>query len=345
MSAARRTGPGFGKGRAMISRRSILAGAGAAVGLAALLRAQHGAAATVPRIGFLFAAAPPPVAARMDAFREGLAAQNLVDGRNVIFEERYAYGDLTRLPALARELVRLPVSVIVTGGSTATRPALDATTRIPIVMGQDNDPVGAGFVQSLARPGGNVTGLSTLVPELSAKQLALLTELVPGLSRVAAFGDAGEPGNATSVAEVRRAAAMLGVELQYLDRRELGGVRELFAAAKRARAGAVLVLASAYLFAHQSEMIAIALASRMPALYAHPDIVGSGGLATYGVNAVELFRYAAIYVVRILNGAKPADMPIEQPTKFEFVINMKTARLLDLAIPKSVLLRADEVIQ
>ena len=326
----------------MIGRRNFLAGLGA---MAVAGRALGQQRAEIPKIGMLFAAAPSAVAARIDAFRKGLAALGYHDGKQFAFEIRYAYGELERLPALAVELARLPVNVIVTGGSSATRPALDATSTIPIVMGQDNDPVGSGVVASLARPGGNVTGLSTLVPELSAKQLALLSEMVPGLARVAVFGDSGEAGNTQSVAEAERAAARLNIQAIYLDLRKVGDPAQLFAAAIRQRAGAVLVLASGYLFARQDEVVALASKSGLPAMYAHPEFVRQGGLATYGVNVLDLFRRAAGYVGRILKGAKPADLPIEQPTKLEFVINLKAAKALGLTIPQSVLLRADEVIQ
>jgi putative tryptophan/tyrosine transport system substrate-binding protein len=324
------------------SRRKFLASL-SALAAADIARAQP--RLDIPRIGLLFAAAPPAVAARIDALRTGLAALGYVEGARFVFEPRYAYGDLARLPVLAKELARMPVDVIVTGGSSATRPALDATATIPIVMAQDNDPVGARVVASLARPGGNVTGLSTLVPELSAKQLALIGELVPGVARIALFGDSGEAGNAQSVAEAERAAARLNVEVQYLDLRKIGDPAQLFAAATRGRAGAVLVLASGYLFARQDEVVALALKARLPALYAHPEFVGRGGLATYGVNVLGLFRQTAGYVVKILNGAKPADLPVEQPTKFELVINLKAAKALGITIPQSLLLRADEVIQ
>jgi putative ABC transport system substrate-binding protein len=323
-------------------RRAFLAGMSAA---AATRFARAQPRPDIPRIGLLFAAAPVAVAARVDAFRAGLAALGYVEGVRVAFEVRYANGDLSRLPALAAELVKLPVNVIVTGGSSATRPAAGATRTIPIVMGQDNDPVGSGFAASLARPGGNVTGLSTLVPELAAKQVALLAEMVPGVSRIALIGDASEAGNAQSVAEAERAAKRLNVDVQHLDARKAGDPAELFALAARGRAGAVLVLASGYLFARQREVTDGASRARLPALYAHPEFVRSGGLATYGVNVIELFRRAAGYVARILEGAKPADLPIEQPTKFEFVINLKTAKAIGIAIPQSLLLRADEVIQ
>jgi putative ABC transport system substrate-binding protein len=326
----------------MIPRRTFLGGL-AALAVARIAGAQQ--RTDLPRVGLLFAATPPAVAARVVAFREGLAALGYVEGKQVAFEIRYAHGDLTRLPALAEELARMRVNVIVTGGSSATRPALDATSTIPIVMGQDNDPVGSGIVASLARPGGNVTGLSTLVPELSAKQFALLSEIVPGVARVAIFGDSGEAGDAQSVAEAERAAARFNIQSQTLDLRKVGDPAQLFAAAAGGHAGAVLVLASAYLFTRQDEVVALALKARLPAIYAHPEFVRRGGLATYGVNVIELFRRSAGYVVKILNGTKPADLPIEQPTKIEFVINLKTAKAIGLSIPQSLLLRADELIQ
>ena len=190
-----------------------------------------------------------------------------------------------------------------------------------------------------------MTGLSTLVPELAAKQVALLAEIVPGVSRIAVIGDASEAGNAQSVAEAERAAKRLNIDVQYLDVRKAGDPAQIFALATRGRAGAVLVLASGYLFARQREVADLALRARLPALYAHPEFVRSGGLATYGVNVIELFGRAAGYVVKILGGAKPADLPIEQPTKFELVISLKVAKAIGIAIPQSLLLRADEVIQ
>ena len=326
----------------MIRRREFVAGL-AALAVVGPSRAQS--PSPLPRIGMLFAAAPPAVAARVNALGEGLAALGLLEGRQYAFEARYADGDLARLPALAAELVRLPVNIIVTGGSSATGPALRATRTIPIVMAQDNDPVASGFVASLARPGGNVTGFATVVPELAGKQLALLAEIVPGLSRVAVFGDSGEAGNAQSVAEAMAAAGSLKLEVAYADVRKQGGPAKLVEAAVHGRAGGVLVLASAYLFARQDELIALARKERLPAIYAHPEYVRAGGLATYGVNAIELFRRSAGYIVRILGGTSPAGLPVEQPTKFELVINMKTARALGLTIPQSVLVRADEVVQ
>lgn len=326
----------------MIDRRTFVAGLPA---LALHRVAFSQPRAELPRVGLLFAAAPSVVAPRVVALRQGMKALGYIENKHYVLEPRYADGDLARLPILVAELIGLPVQVVVSGGASATRPLLDATKSLPIVMGQENDPVGAGIVPSLARPEGNVTGLATLIPELSAKQLALLAEMLPGLMRVALIGDSGEAGNDPTVAEAITAARRLNLPLQYLDRRKVGEPPQLFAAATQGRAGAVLVLASAYLFARQGEMCDLALQARMPSLFAHWEYVRSGGLATYGVNVLDLFRYAATYVVEILEGARPRDLPIEQPTKLEFVINLRTAKQLNLTIPRSVLLRADEVIQ
>jgi putative ABC transport system substrate-binding protein len=230
----------------LVNKRRLLVAGLSTLVIAAGAHAQQRKA--IRRIGLLFAAAPPLVAARIESFRAGLAAQGYVEGKDVALEPRFAHGDLARLPALAVELARMPVDVIVTGGSAATGPATKASSTIPIVMAQDNDPVGSRFVSSLARPGGNVTGLSTLAPELSAKQLALLTEMLPGLARVAVIGDSAEAGNTQSVAEAQRAAARLGIQAQYLDVRTAGNLDQLFEAAGRGRPGAALVLASGHLF-------------------------------------------------------------------------------------------------
>lgn len=328
----------------MIGRRRFLAAAiGGLATASGALPAQS--RSELPRVGLLFAAAPPVVASRVDALRKALASLGYAEGKQYRFEAKYANGDLTRMPSLAAELVRTPVDVIVTGGSSATRPARAATATIPIVMGQDNDPVAAGIVASLARPGGNVTGLTTQVPELSAKQLALLAEMVPGLQRVAVFEDSSEPGNAQSAAEARRAAERLGIDLQFHDIQKLGEPAQWFAAAAASRANGLLCLASARIFAAQDQVVTRAATARLPAIYAHPEFVHRGGLSTYGVSAVELFARAANYVVKILNGAKPGELPIEQPTTLEFVINLRTAKAIGLAIPQSVLLRADDLIQ
>jgi putative ABC transport system substrate-binding protein len=269
-----------------------------------------------------------------------------VEGKNIVIEYRYAEGKPGRLSEFAAELVRLNVDVIVTGGPAPTRAAKEATVKIPIVMGFDNDPVGSGFVASLARPGGNITGLSTLSPEISGKQLELLKEILPKLSRVAVFGTSTRPGNAQSLKEVELAAGALGVKLQYLDVREPKDIETAFRAAGKGRADAVLMMvAGGVTSAHRSEVVELAVKSRLPAIYDRVEFVEIGGLMTYTESSTDLFRRAAMYVDKILKGAKPADLPVEQPKKFELVINLKAAKQIGLTIPPNVLVRADKVIK
>lgn len=293
----------------------------------------------------LFAAAPPTVAPRVEGFRKGMAALGYADGKQVVFEPRYAGGDLARMPALAAELVAIPCAVILSGGSSATEPLARATSTIPIVTGQDNDPVAAGLAVGYARPGRNVTGLATLTPELGGKQVGVLVELLPGIRQIAIFGDGGEAGNAQAVADAERAAAVLRVQTTYVDSRGVRSLADMFAAATRARAGGALVLQSAYLYPRMGEVIDLARKSRMPAIYANTDFARQGGLASYGVNATDLFVRAAGYVVKILNGARPGELPIEQPRAFELVINLRAAKEVGLAVPRPLLLRADDVVQ
>jgi putative ABC transport system substrate-binding protein len=258
---------------------------------------------------------------------------------------RYAEGKLDRLPALVAELVRLKVDIIVSGGPAATRPAKEAISTIPIVMGFDNDPVGNGFIASLARPGGNITGLSTLAPEISGKQLELLKEIIPRLSRVAVFGTSTFPGNAQSLKEVERAARAFGVKLHYLDILDLKDIETAFRAAGKERAGAVIVLPSTILGSQRKQIVALTAKNGLPAIYPLTEYMEAGGLMSYGVNINDLFRRAATYVDKILKGRTPADLPVEQPTKFELVINLKTAKQIGLTIPPNVLARADRVIK
>jgi putative ABC transport system substrate-binding protein len=301
--------------------------------------------AKIPRIGFLSSLSPAVVSDRMEAFRHGLRELGYVEGKNIVIDGRYAEGKTERLPELAAELVRLKVDVIVTGGPAATRPAKEATGTIPIVMGYDNDPVGSAFVASLARPGGNITGLATLAPELSGKQLELLKEIVPRLSRVAVLGNSTVPGNAQALRETELAAGVFGVKLQYLDIQNPNEIETAFGAAKKGRADAVLVLGSQVVTSHPKQFAELAAKSHLPAIYWSPEFVEAGGLMTYSVSITDLFRRAATYVDKILKGAKPADLPVEQPTKFEFVINLKAAKQIGLTIPPTVLARADRVIR
>jgi ABC-type uncharacterized transport system substrate-binding protein len=299
----------------------------------------------VPRIGYLGATSASSESLRHEAFRQGLREVGYIEGQNITIEYRYAEGKLDRLPALAAELVGLKVDVIVTGGRTATHTAKEATVTIPIVMGQDPDPVGNGFIASLARPGGNITGLSTLAPELSGKQLELLKETVPRLSRVAVFGTSTTPSNAQASRETQIAAGAFGVQLQYLDVLSPNDIETVFREARKERAGAVLMLPSPVLLAQRTQIVALTVKSRLPAIYFATEFVDVGGLMTYSVSFSDLFRRAATYVDKILKGAKPADLPVEQPTKFELVINLKTAKQIGLTIPPNVLARADKVIK
>jgi len=301
--------------------------------------------AKVPRIGFLSSLSPAAVSARMDAFRQGLRELGYVEGKNIVIESRWAEGKTERLPELAAELVRLKVDVIVTGGPSVNRFAKEATVTIPIVLAFDNDPVGNGFAASLARPGGNVTGLSALSPEISGKQLELLKEIVPTLSRVAVLGNSAEPANALVLREVELAAGAFGVKLQYLDVLGPKDIETAFRAASKGRADAVLVLLSPVVISHRTQLVEIALGSRLPAIYFRPEFVEDGGLMSYATSFADLSRRAATYVDKILKGTKPADLPVEQPTKFELVINLKAAKQIGLTIPPNVLAQADKVIR
>jgi putative ABC transport system substrate-binding protein len=299
----------------------------------------------VPSIGFLSSLSSAVVSDRMDAFRQGLHEHGYVEGKNIIIEWRYAEGKTERLPELAAELVRLKVDVIVTGGPAVNRHAKEATGTIPIVLPFDNDPVGNGFAASLARPGGNVTGFSTHYPEISGKQLEILKEIVPRLSRVAVLGNSTVPGNAQVLREAEAAAGAFGVKLQYLEVQNASEIETAFRTASKGHADAVLVLGSQVVTSHAKQFAEMAAKSRLPATYWSPEFVAAGGLMTYSVSITDLFRRSAIYVDKILKGAKPADLPIEQPTKFELVINLKTARQIGLNIPPNVLARADKVIK
>jgi putative tryptophan/tyrosine transport system substrate-binding protein len=300
----------------------------------------------IPRIGYLFGASLSADSARIPAFRKGLRELGYVEGENIIIEYRYAEGKFDRLPALAAELVRLKVDIIVTAGPIPTRAAKEATITIPIVMAQDSDPVANGFVASLARPGGNITGLSTFRPELSGKQLELLKEIFPKLSRVAVFGTSTYPGNAQALKEIELSAKSFGVQLQYLDVLRPKDIETAFQAAVTGRAEAVLMMVVGFVAAgRRTEIAALAVKRRLPVIYSGRADVEAGGLMTYGVNVNDLDRRAATYVDKILKGAKPADLPVEQPMKFELVINLKTAKQIGLTIPPNVLARADRVIK
>jgi len=308
-----------------------------------LARAQQ--PTKISRIGYLVGAFPSTVSARTAAFRQGMRELGYVEGKNIVVEYRYAEGNADREREFAAELARLKVDVIVTTGPTVTRAAKEATVTIPIVFAQDGDPVASGFVASLARPGGNITGLSTLAPELSGKRLELLKEIVPKLSRVTVIGNSTEPGNAQLLKEMEIAAGALKVKLRYLDVLSFKDIESAFRAAAKERADGVVMGGSAVFNTHRLQIVELAAKNRLPATYTRPEYVEDGGLMTYGPSINDLFRRAATYVDKILKGRKPADVPVEQPIKFEFIVNLKAAKQIGLTIPPKVLARADRVIR
>ena len=310
------------------------------------LRAEAQQPTRIPRIGYLSGSPLSAMAYRIEPFLQGLRELGYTEGKNIIIEWRYAEGKLNRLPGLAAELVRLKVEVIVTGGPGATRPAKEATITIPIVMTQDNDPVANGFVASLAHPGGNITGLSTLAPEISGKRLELLKEIVPRLSRVAVIGTSTSLDYAHELKEIELAAEILGVKLHHVDVLAPKDIEPAFQAAAKVRADAILWLVSGrVILGYRKEIAELAVKSTLPMVLENAPAVEAGGLMSYGVNLSHLDRRAAVYVDKILKGAKPVDLPVEQPTKFELVINLKTANQIGLTIPPNVLARADRVIR
>ena len=301
--------------------------------------------ARIPTLGFLGATSPSANTSRIEAFRQGLRELGYVEGKNVVIEYRWADGKTAQLSALAAELVRLKVDIIVTAGPAATRFAKDATSTIPIVMAFDNDPVGSGFVASLARPGGNITGLSALFPELSGKRLELLTEVDPTLSRMAVFGTSTQPGTTQALKESELAAKAFKVQMQYVDVGDIKDIETAFRVARKNDAQAILVLSSPVLFSQRTQLAKLAVRNRVPVIFPQSEYVEDGGLMSYAPNYPDLFRRAATYVDKILKGRTPADLPVEQPIKFEFIINLKAAKQIGLTIPPNVLVRADKVIK
>ncbi len=312
---------------------------GAAVGWTLAARAHTN---RVPRIGIL--SVNPVASIPIKAFLQGLRDLGYIEGQNVIVEYRYASGQADKLTASAAELVEAGVDVIFTNGSEATRSAQQATTGIPIVALSSN-PVGLGFVASLARPEGNITGVSLMAPESSGKRLELLKEIVPGVVNVAVFWNPSDPGAAGSLKETVAAADAIGLKLQILATTDGNSFDAAFEDAVKQSAPAVVLLPAPLMGAHMQRIVDLALKYRLPTMYFASDLPKAGGLVSYGVNVVALFRRAAYYVDRILKGAKPADLPVEQPTKFELVINLKTAKALGLIVPPTLLARADEVIE
>jgi putative ABC transport system substrate-binding protein len=329
----------------VINRRAfIFATTGGLLAAPLARRAQQ--AGKVPRIGYL-ALNPAANPHLHEAFRQGLRDLGYVEGRNVVIEYRDAEGKPERLPALAAELVALKVDVLVAQPTVAALAAKQATRTLPIVF-PVAEPVTSGLVTSLARPGGNITGLSILAPEMASKGLELLKQAVPGVSRVAVLWDPGSFPERTAkdmLKEVEVAARALGVRLQFIEARGPDDFDRAFSEMTRARAGALTGLGGSMLFSERRRLVDLAAKNRLPVVYSWREGADTGGLMAYGPNILDLFRRAATYVDKILKGAKPGDLPVEQPTKFELVINLKTAKALGLTIPPSLLQRADQVIE
>ena len=300
----------------------------------------------VPRIGFLWGSSPDAEKNRVAAFEQRLRDLGYIEGKNVLVEHRYAEGKLDDSPSLVAELVQLKVDVIVVTFLPGTRAAKEATKTIPIVMVSFVDPVAAGLVDSLARPGGNITGLATLARDLSGKRLELLKEVVPKISRVGVLWDANAPGPAVAFKEYEAAARSLKMQLQSLEvRGPTPDLEGAFQAAAKGRANALIVISNPVLRRYLKQITELAIKNRLPSMHETGSLVEAGGLMSYSAVEGDLYRRAAIYVDKILKGAKPADLPVEQPMKFEFIINLKTAKQIGLTIPQSVLYRADKVIK
>jgi putative tryptophan/tyrosine transport system substrate-binding protein len=317
------------------------------VGAAALapLLAEAQQTGKMWRIGYLGDSSPSLESNLVEAFRRGLRERGYVEGRNIVIEYRWAEGTSDRFPLLVAELVRLKVDVIVTAGTTATLAAKRTTTTIPIVMAVTGDALGAGLVSSLARPGGNLTGMSTLLPELEGKRLELLKEVLPRLARVAVLTNPGNPFAAIDGKALRFAAEALRVKLQTIEIRVPEDFDRAFAAITNAHSDALTLIADRFLLAHRKRIVDFATRGHLAGIYPYSELVAEGGLMSYGPNYPTMFHHSAVYVDKILRGAKPGDLPVEQPTQFELVINLKTAKVLGLTIPPSLLLRADQIIE
>ena len=299
----------------------------------------------VPRVGFLSTASLSALSPRLDAFRQGLRELGYVEGKNIVIEYRYTEAKTDLLSALAAELVREKVEVILTVGTNPTQAARRATATIPVVMTFVADPIGSGFVASLARPGGNITGLTNLAPELSGKWLELLKEMVPKPLRAGVLIDPSTPVQKVLLQEMERAAKALAVEVQPAEVRDPNAIESALATLRKGRPNALIVLPPPRTMDTQKSIVEFAAMQRLPTMSHWREYVDAGGLAFYGASIHDMYRRAAVYVDKILKGAKPADLPVEQPTKFEFVINLKTARQIGLTIPPNVLARADKIIK
>jgi len=317
--------------------------------LGGALAASFGAEAQqndkIPRIGFLLGSSAAVSAPYLDSFRQGLSELGYVEGRNIAIEYRWADGNYKRLPALAADLVRMKVDVIVTSAPPVPMAAKRATSAIPVVFTSAVDPVGRGLVASLARPGGNVTGLANTGLEVVGKHLELLKEIVPNASRVAVLYNPSNSSHAPTLGAAKAAAQALGVQLDVVEARTPSEIERAFAAMRSQRASGVIVLRDAFFFLRRAQIVALAATTQLPAVYGFREDAEAGGLIAYFANLFHMWRQSAVYVDKILKGAKPADLPVEQPTKFELVINVKTAKTLGVTIPASLLARADQVIE
>jgi len=316
-----------------------------ALTLASVHLAEAQQSKKVPRIGVLWLYSPAIASPFAEAFRQGLRELGYVEGKSIVIEYRHAEGKYDRLPSLAAELVRLNVDIIVTASTQAAQAGQQATRSIPIVMTVVSDPVESGLVGSLARPGGNVTGLSLMHPELSGKRLELLKEVIPKLSRVAVLSNLSNPIIPPLLRETEAAARAVGVQLQVVEVRGPIELDSAFGAMTRDRAGALVVLPDGTFQNERRRIAALAAKGRLPTMYAWREAVDDGGVMAYGASVPDILRRAATYVDKILKGTKPADLPVEQPLKFELVINLKTAKQIGLTVPQSVLYRADKVIR
>jgi putative ABC transport system substrate-binding protein len=285
------------------------------------------------------------MSARVEAFRQGLQEHGYVETQNIVVEYRYADGKRDRLEQFAAELVKLKVDVIVTGGPIATHPASQATKTIPIVMAYEADPVATDLIASLARPGGNITGLTSLAHDLSGKRLELLKDAIPKLSRVAVFYDRTYPASSASLKELETAAQSLGVKIEPMEIRNVNDLERAFQDATNRRVGAAMMLSSPIFFTHRRRVVELASHNRLPTIHSQIEFADSGGVMVYGPNDADMYRRAATYVDKILKGAKASELPVEQPLKFDFIINLKAAKQIGLTIPPNVLARADKVIK
>ena len=328
----------------LISRRIFVAAVAGGL-LSAPLAARAQPAGKLRRIGFLGNSTAALEANLVQPFRDGLRELGYVEGRDVAIEYRWAEGQYERLPALVAELIALKVEVLVTAGTPAALAVKRATTTIPLVMVAVGDPIGTGLVKSLARPGGNLTGLVSIAPDLEGKRLELLSEIVPKLSSVAFLANPANPFHVTSEKQARAAARSLHLKVEFFPVRAESEFDRAFLAIGSQRPGALVMLADRLFLHHRARIVEFAARNRLPTVYAYTELVEAGGLMSFGPSYPGMHRRAAYFVDRILKGAKPADLPMEQPANFELLINLKTARALGLVIPQPVLLRADDLIQ